>query len=246
VRAELERVRAALEQCAGCQLSDDDLRSGIRIANRVRSQIGMLRHLVFSAPICPLPALEMLIAEMLAIHFCSDREESLRVVDQLIAEVTQRIRAAAGVLSPDAVRVFWVNPVADLRVMNLLEDAGGRVCGTEFMFSHALDPLPQDVPPMRALAMAALADPMVGSAVDRAERVCADIRRWDAEALVISRIPGASHCAMEGIVIGDIVRQRLGIPVVELEVPSITDAMEPTLRTRLEALLEMAYERREP
>ena len=31
-------------------------------------------------------------------------------------------------------------------------------------------------------------------------------------------------------------------PVVEMEVSPITDAMEPTLRTRLEALVETAYQ----
>ena len=56
----------------------------------------------------------------------------------------------------------------------------------------------------------ALADPMVGSAVDRAERIAADIRRFGAEAVVISRIPGASHCALEATIIGDVVRRRNG------------------------------------
>ena len=81
----------------------------------------------------------------------------------------------------------------------------------------------------------ALADPMVGSAVDRAERIARDIGRFGAEAVVISRIPGASHCAMEAAVIGDVIRRQIDVPVVEIEVPPITDAMEPTLRTRLEA-----------
>jgi hypothetical protein len=91
---------------------------------------------------------------------------------------------------------------------------------------------------MEALARTALADPMVGSPVDRAERICADVRRFGAEAVVISRIPGASHCGLEGLVIGDIVRRRLGIPAVEIEVPPITDSVESGLRTRLEALVE--------
>ena len=58
--------------------------------------------------------------------------------------------------------------------------------------------------------------------------------------MVISRIPGASHCALEGVLIGDVVRRRLGLPTVEIEVPPITDALEPSLRTRLEALVETA------
>jgi len=140
--------------------------------------------------------------------------------------------------------VFWVNPVADLRVMNLLEDAGGRIGGTEYLFCHALDEIPEDLPPMEALARMALADPMVGSPADRAERICADAVRFGAEAVVISRIPGASHCGLEGLVIAELVQSRLGLPVVEIEVPPITDAIEPTLRTRLEALIETASSRR--
>ena len=105
----------------------------------------------------------MLIAEMLAIHFCSDQKECIAVLESLLARSGGASGAGVGVLAADAVRVFWVNPVADLRVMNLLEDAGGRVCGTEYLFSHALDPIPEDLAPMEALARSALADPMVGS-----------------------------------------------------------------------------------
>ena len=204
----------------------------------MRRLLGELRQLCFTADPCPLPALEMLIAEMLAIHFCSDHNETVQVLAELLEEVRRRVDARVGVLPADAVRLFWVNPVADLRVMNLLEDVGGRVCGADNMFCHALDPIPTDLPPLEALARMALADPMVGSAVDRAKRICAEVRRFGARGVVISRIPGASHCAMEATIIGEVIRGKLDVPVIEIEVPSLTDAMEPTLRTRLEALVE--------
>ena len=244
VRSELERVRDALATFSGTPLTDERLADGIGRANGVRRLLGKLRELVFRAAVCPLPALEMLIAEMLTIHFCSDREETTRVLKELLDEVQRRVNQGRGVLEEDAVRVFWVNPVADLRVMNLLEDVGGRVCGTEYLFCHALDLIAEDLPPMEALARIALADPMVGSSTERAERICADAVRFGAEAVVISRIPGASHCAVEGTVIGEVVRARIGLPTVEIEVPPITDAVEPTLRTRLEALVEIVTARR--
>jgi benzoyl-CoA reductase/2-hydroxyglutaryl-CoA dehydratase subunit BcrC/BadD/HgdB len=186
----------------------------------------------------------MLIAEMLAIHFCSDQAEATAVLEDLLAEVRTRVDAGEGVLERAAVRVFWVNPVADLRVMNLLEEAGGRVCGSEYLVCHALDPIPEDIPPMEALARTALADPMVGSPADRAARISADVRRFGAEAVVISRIPGASHCGLEGSLIGNIVGRQCRVPVMEMEVPPITDALEPTLRTRLEALIETVKEQK--
>jgi benzoyl-CoA reductase/2-hydroxyglutaryl-CoA dehydratase subunit BcrC/BadD/HgdB len=244
VRSELDRVRAALSELAGSPLADEALAAGIREANRVRGILGRLRRLAYTADPCPMPALEMLIAEMLAIHFCSDRAESVAVLTELLDEVRRRADEHVGVLPAGAARLFWVNPVADLRVMNLLEDCGARLCGTEYLFCHALDAIPQDLPPMEALARMALADPMVGPSADRAARVVRDARAFGAEGVVVSRIPGASHCALEGAVIGGIVRDELGLPVVELEVPPVADPLWPTLKTRLEALVETVLDRR--
>jgi len=245
VRSELERIRIALENLAGESLNEPALARGIEKANRVRRLLERLRRLAFTAPVCPMPALEMLVAEMLAIHFCSDQDETIAVLEDLLAEVSRRVEAGVGHLSSQAARIFWVNPVADLQVMNLLEDCGGRICGTEYLFAHALDPIPATVPPMEALARTALADPMVGSALDRAARIVRDIRRFGAEAVLVSRISGASHCALEGEIIADVVREDCDIPVLEIEVPSITDATSATLSTRLQALVETVKDRRD-
>jgi benzoyl-CoA reductase/2-hydroxyglutaryl-CoA dehydratase subunit BcrC/BadD/HgdB len=244
VRSELERVRGAFEHLAGQALTDAMLAEGIAVANRVRHCLDELRRVAYSSEICPMPALEMQIAEMLAIHFCSDREESLAVLDELLGEARRRVDAGIGVLPADAARVYWVNPVADLRVMNLLEECGGRVCGTDYLFCHAIHGIPDDVAPMEALARMVLADPMVGTASDRAEHICGEIEAFGAEAVVVSRIPGASHCAFEAEVTRDVVRNRLGIPVTEIEVPPLSEAMMPTLRTRIEALVEAARGKR--
>ena len=76
VRTELDRVRRALESLTGQTLTDGRLAEGIGRANRVRSVLADLRELAYTARRCPMPALEMLIAEMLAIHFCSDQAEA--------------------------------------------------------------------------------------------------------------------------------------------------------------------------
>lgn len=244
VREELERIRGIIAERAGTPLTDGLLTDGIRSANRVRGLLRQLRKKVFYARICPLPALEMLIAEMLSIHFCSDREESAAVLGDLLSEVDRRIAAGQGVLAEDAVRIFWVNPAADLRAMNLLEECGGRVCGTEYLLRHALDEIREDVPPMDALAAAALADPMIGPVEDRARLICNEAREFDCEAVIVSRIPGASHCAFEGGIIREIVAERLGLPVVEIEIPPISDSLGLAVRTRIEALVETVKERR--
>ena len=244
VRGELERICKLLGELAGQPLDAEALANGIQKANQVRRLLASLRQAVYASPGAPLPALEMLVAEMLAIHFCSDREESIGVLTDLLAEAHGRIRAGRFVVPKESVRVFWVNPVADLRAMNLLEDWGGRICGSDYMFTHALDLIPEELPPLEALARAALADPMVGSTRDRARRIVAECRAHRAEAVVVSRIPGASHCAREGTIIREVVRMELGIPAIELEIPPVCDAMLPTLGSRLQALLETAKARR--
>jgi hypothetical protein len=124
--------------------------------------------------------------------------------------------------------------------MNLLEQWGGRLCGSDYMFTHALDLIPEDLPPLEALARMALADPMVGSASERAGRIVAECRLARAEAVIVSRIPGASHCAWEGEGIRERVQAELAIPAIELEIPPVCDAMLPTLSSRLQALMETA------
>ena len=238
VKSELRRVKKSLEELSGIKLSDAKLSAGIKKANQIRKYLAELRYLAFTAELCPVPALEMLIAEMLTIHFCSDRDEAVKVLKDLLDEVRTRIKGGYGFFEPDAVKIFWVNPVADLQVMNLLEDCGGRICGTEYLFSHALDMIPENISPLDALAQMALADPMTGSSIDRAQRISDDIIRYGSEAVLISRIPGASHCALEGEIIGKIIRENFDIPVLEIEVPPVTDSIRSTVQTRLEALME--------
>ena len=244
VREELRRIAQALGGLAGQPLTESLLAEGIRSANKIRRLLGALRRTVYAAPVAPLPALEMLVAEMFALHFCSDRAEAEVVLAELLKETEARAQSGQGVTDAKAVRVFWVNPVSDLRAMNLLEECGGRVCGSDFMFRHALELIPEDLPPFEALARMALADPMIGSTTERARGIVRECRTVGAEAVVVSRIPGASHCAWEGSMIRDLVRRELGLPTIELEIPPVCDAMLSTLASRLQALVEIAVSRR--
>ena len=83
VQAELQRVRSALEDLANQKLDNERLRKGIQNTNRIRLALQHLRIIAYGAKVCPIPSLEMLIAEMLAIHFCSDQDETLAVLEGL-------------------------------------------------------------------------------------------------------------------------------------------------------------------
>jgi hypothetical protein len=236
VERELALINDLLTQRAGCA---PDLPGAITHANAVRSRLLRLRGLNAGAR-APLPALELQVAEMLAVHYCSDRSATVAVLDGLVRTCEQRIAVGHDAIDADAVRVYWVNPVADLAAMNLIEELGGRLVGSEFMFPHAVDLLPTDVPPLTALARAALADPMVGSADERLTRIALDATTVGAEVVVLARIPGASHCPGESIALG----QLPGLPVIEVEIPPLIDGVRPALTTRLQAAFEIARSRR--
>ena len=238
VKSELERIKIEIEKIASMKITDRLLKAGIKKANKVRMLLAEIREIVFTAVRCPLPALEEQIAEMLAIHFCSDLDETIETLNDLLREIRCRVKNGWGFSDSSSVRVFWVNPVADLRAMNLLEECGGRLCGTDFLFLHALDFIPENLPPVEALAYMALADPMVGSSLDRAQRILKEIKKFKSEAVIISRIPGASHCAMEGDIIRNYIKENSDIPTAEIEVFSISDSLLPQIRNRIEPLIE--------
>ena len=66
-----------------------------------------------------------------------------------------------------------------------------------------------------------------------------DIKEFGSEAVIISQIPAASHCAFEGKLIGDIVKRELNIPVTAIEVPPLADAVMMTIMTKIDSLKEI-------
>lgn len=240
--AELARLCQALERATGHPIDLADLARAVRDANAVRSRVRAIREAVFAAGRPPLPALELLLVEVLALHYCSDRVRCLAVLDHLLDEVLARGDDGHGLA--DAVRVCWINPVADLRALNWLEDAGARLAGTDFMTAQALAPIPEDLPPLTALAHTALCDRMVGGAPRRAALALAEARRHGAEAVVVARIPGASHCWGEAEAMTAAMAACSRLPVVEIEVPPLADAAASQIRGRLEALVETVRARR--
>lgn len=236
----LKRVRNELNKFSQNTIDDAALAESIKQANVIRQLITEIKKLATAKSGATLPALELLIVEMIGIHFCSDIIEAEHVLKEILSELKNREANNITTSAPDALRVYWVNPVADLRAMNLLEDVGGRLVGTDFMISHSEAQIPTSIPPLQALAQMAMADPMIAPSHERARRIAHQAKALSAQAVVVSRIAGASHCATEGEVIKNLITRECEIPVIEIEVPPVADAMLESLRTRLQALVETA------
>jgi benzoyl-CoA reductase/2-hydroxyglutaryl-CoA dehydratase subunit BcrC/BadD/HgdB len=244
VSGQLDRIRQAIGDLVGRPITDVMLAETIRKANLVRRLLARVRNLSYGTIPTPFPALETQICEMLALHFCSDLDECIAVLGDVLYTIEKRVAAKEGVLPADACRVVWVNPVADLRAINIFEATGGALAGTEYLFRHALVPIPEDRPPLEALAVTALHDPMIGTAEYRARLVIDEARRYGAEGVIVSAIPGASHSATEGLVIRQEVQRALDLPVLEISVPPITDTAAGQLESRFESFFDIIRSRR--
>ena len=244
VVGQLGKVKTAIEQTTGQTITDEKLRVAIGKSNQMRRLLGKIRDLSYGSIPVPFPSLETQICEMLALHFCSEMDESINVLEHVATTIEARVKNREGIFPEDSCRCVWVNPVADLRAMNMFESLGGTIAGTEYLFRHALVQIPTDIDPMRALALTALCDPMIGSSSYRAQLVVDEAIRYKAEGVVISNIPGASHCATEGTIIRDYVHEKTGLPVLEITIPPLIDSESAQLSTRFEAFFETIRARR--
>jgi hypothetical protein len=239
---EYERVLSQLEALAGRSVSEQELRAGVVKANRVRRLTRRLRELTFRYG--ALPALESMVVEFGCLHHYSDIDEWPAVLEHMVATCEARAERGETVVDPDRLRLVWVTPPADPLFLNYVEDHGGRVVGTEYVIGQALELLDEEKPPLVAVAESFMAASLTGSTRQRVEPALRLAREYDAEGMIVSGILGGSHCAMESRLIARFAREKLGIPVLEFDVPPPAPEINRQLRTRIDAFMELLRERR--
>ena len=237
---QFEGIVNKLEEVCGHKVTDDDLRKSLHQFNLLRGKVQKLRDLVYGSERPPLPGLEMFLTEFVAIHCCSEPEESLIVLDDLIQMVENRIKKNESPFTAEKpLRVFWATPPTDAALVTLLEDLGGCIAGTEYFISHAFYQLDESKPPLEAVAENYMDDPMIGTNDFRARRIINEARKYKAEGILITGIFGASHCAYEEKVIADKVKEELGIPVLSFDVPFTPGKLSEQVVSRMQGFMEV-------
>jgi len=246
VTGQLKGVVRSLEEVSGKIITETMLEESRAKFNIIRGKISELRDLVYGAKQPPLPGLEMLLAEFIAPHACSEPDEAVHVLDDLLATARNRLEKGQSPLSPDPLRIFWVTPPTDAALIELLEDLGGCIAGTEYMISHAFFPLATDKPVIEAVAENCMDDPMTGSASFRARRIVEGAKKYGAEGIIISGIFGASHCAFDESAVMKAVSKELQIPVLSFDVPYSPGRLNEQVVNRMQGFMELLRQRRNP
>ena len=240
-----EGIVKKLEEVTGKEVSKKDLQESVKGFNRIRGLVRELRDFVYSKKRPPLPGLEMLLAEFIAIHYCSEPWESILVLEDILSMVRKRVeRDDSPFEKEDPVRVFWVTPPTDAAILTMLEDLGGCVTGSEYLISHAFYSLDESKPPLEAIAENYMDDPMIGASEFRARRIVKEAKRYGAEGVMITGIFGASHCPYEERVITQAVQKELDIPVVAFDVPYSPGKLSEQVVNRVQGFVELLRSRR--
>jgi benzoyl-CoA reductase/2-hydroxyglutaryl-CoA dehydratase subunit BcrC/BadD/HgdB len=244
VAGQLEGVKKRLEKLSGIKITEEMLEKSRDNFNQIRRRIAELRDLVYGAKNPPLPGLEMFLTEFIAIHACSEPEESINVLDDLLATVRQRLEDKVSPLSENPTRIFWVTPPTDASIVTLLENLGGCIAGTEYLISHSFYPLATDKPVIDAVAENAMDDVMIGPLEFRAQRIIEGVKKYGAEGVIISGISGASHCPFDESAITKLVSKELDIPVLSFDVPYSPGRLSEQVITRMEGFMDMLNARK--
>ena len=243
--SQLSSVVARMEALTGKRAEPREMERSLINFNEIRGQVRSLRKLVYGARRPPLPGLEMFLAEFIAIHACSEPEESLRVLRGLHDVADERLERGESPLGrQEPLRVFWVTPPTDASLITLLEDLGGCVAGTEYLISHAFLPLSTAKDPVAAVAENHLDDCMTGTQQFRAARIVEGARAAGAEGVLITGISGASHCPWDEKTVTDAVTAELGIPVLSFDVPFSPGRYSEQVVNRMQGFMELLASRR--
>ncbi|NQU02889.1 MAG: 2-hydroxyacyl-CoA dehydratase [Syntrophaceae bacterium] len=237
-------VKEKVEEITGSPITPDDLRVAFAKVNRCRDLVSGIRDLVYGAPLCPLPATEMMFIEFAGANLYGDPDECILVLEHVYETVKRRVERGEGVLGQEAIRVTWAFLPLDVRIFRIFEDMGVRAAGADYMFHNCRHRIDEEGDPLRALADNYLSASSIGSCEYRADLVIEQARRYGAEGVVFPGIFGASHCPAGGRVITDKVKRDLGLPTLSFDITLPGDEPLGQIRTRSEAFVEMLKSRR--
>lgn len=242
---EYEALIPLLEQATGQKYFASCLKKSIQKTNTIRILIEEIKNLTFTARLSPLPALEIMNIEFIALSGYSDTDETVSILEHILDTVKDRIAHNQGLSKENSVRIFWVTPPADPLLLNYLEDLGGRLAGTEFVINQALHPLPINGNPLESLVDGLLNASLIGTTKNRADTIVQQARQYNAEGVIISNIFASSHCAYETSLIKEIIQKELNIPVLAFDVVAPgKQKLQSQIFNRMTAFIELIRERK--
>ncbi|OLS02362.1 R-phenyllactate dehydratase beta subunit [Tissierella creatinophila DSM 6911] len=242
---EMKKFKTFLENEFNVDITDEKLRDAIKLMNRERIAMKRLHKLNAHKP-APISGMDMMTSQWLK-GFNVDRENGIKLIEDLIEEVEERIEKGIFAYEKSAPRILLTGcPVgvggAD-KVLRALEEAGASVVALENCTGYkGLDVLVEESEtqdPLYSLAKKYLSTPCScmtpnNSRLDLIKRL-ADEYSVDA---VIDLTWQACHTyAIESFTVKGFVEDELNLPFIQIET-DYSDSDTGQIKTRIEAFIE--------
>lgn len=239
---ELQRLQTRLEESFGVEITEDKLRDAIALLNDERRSLKALQDVCRHKP-APISGKEMLTV----LHnrgFALDKRATIKLIDQLTAELTERARLGLSTLATDAPRILLTGVPVGLgsdKVVRLLEAAGGQVVCFESCGAYKkVEPVRQSDDPLRAIAECYLNIPCscMSPNRNRFELVARLAREFQVDGIIDLTWQACHTYNIESYSLRRYVQQETGLPFLQIET-DYSESDSEQLKLRLEAFLEL-------
>jgi benzoyl-CoA reductase/2-hydroxyglutaryl-CoA dehydratase subunit BcrC/BadD/HgdB len=248
----LRNLTAKITELGGKEVSDKDLAEEIRYENKVRKLTQDIVHLWWNAPIPPTNSSDFAGTSetsaglyRIGNEFSGDPNGAYSVLKDAYAEIQERVRnGVKGVgVADDPVRIYICGPAATETLdPGFIDNQGGVVVGKDDQWSEISTLVDEGGNnPYRNLAKAILSFPIELPTEQRAEWAVQQVKQSRADGMIFTHTWGCNFQSSVARMICDIVRDEVGIPVMDTgnDSGNVSGLGNEQSKTRVGAFIEM-------
>lgn len=237
---EVKKFRSLVERETGIQLTDEAIRDAIKLLNRERRTLKALMDLSRQTP-SPVSGMELL-EIMFKTGFFADKEEGIRLMEEIIEEIKTRETLPFDKSTPRVLLTGVPVGVGSDKIVRILEESGASVvCFENCSGYKKVFQVDEDEDPITALAKQYLNIPcsVMSPNTHRLELLQEMIEAFHVDKVVDLTWQACHTYNIESQSVEQFIKKQFGIPFLHLETDYSQSDTEQ-LRTRIEAFLELA------
>lgn len=240
---EVKVLKDVLEQELGAQITEEKLRSAIKVLNEERLLMQELAELMKNDPV-PMTGMDLL-KLMWGRNFVTNRRDFAEQLKEIIADMKESVAKGEAAIPQGAKRIVVTGVptgIGSEKVIRIIEECGAAVvyienCSGMKQFVTLVD---ETKPPLEAIAEKYLATPCSCMSPNpiRMQNLVQLVKDHNADGVVDITWQGCHTYNVESRVVKDFLKQNGDIPFIQIETDYSQGDVEQ-IKTRIQAFLEM-------
>jgi benzoyl-CoA reductase/2-hydroxyglutaryl-CoA dehydratase subunit BcrC/BadD/HgdB len=244
-RQEHLRLITFLEEKTGKKLDYDRLKETVTLSYRLTEVALEIEDLVAHTP-SPMSG-ECFGGVLLALRLMCGTQEAVDFLEELKAELQERIAFGIAAANPERFRVIWSSftPFFDPTLMGMMQKKYGAVSVTEVLqrWRGKADWMIDENDPIGSLAYRTQLAPgncQYSPSIDWAQQVVEQAKKFKADGAIFNNNWGCKQAAGLGPLVRDELMRKVGVPTLTLNVDVIDSTF--TSRSEIEAQMDSFFE----